>query len=67
MAGALLALVAIERLPGLLPYLLTFASSSFLYIAMADLIPDLHRGQIDARAFRQLLLVGAGVLTVVGL
>jgi zinc and cadmium transporter len=67
MAGALLALIAIGRLPGLLPYLLTFASSSFLYIAMADLIPDLHRGQIDAKAFRQLLLVGAGVLTVVGI
>jgi hypothetical protein len=32
---------------------------------MADLIPDLHRGRIDARTFRQLLLAAAGIGTVV--
>jgi len=30
---------------------------------MADLIPDLHSGRIAGGAFRQLLLVGAGVVT----
>ena len=65
-AGAVMAFAAIDALPRLLPYVLIFAAASFLYIAMADLIPDLHRGQIDGKAFRQVLLVGAGVATVLG-
>ena len=45
--------------------LLAFSSASLLYIAMSDLIPDLHRGQIDANAVRQVVLIAAGVATVV--
>ena len=33
---------------------------------MSDLIPDLHRGEIDANAVRQVLLIAAGIATVVG-
>ena len=40
------------------------ASASLLYIAMSDLIPDLHRGQIDSNGLRQVVLIVAGVLTV---
>ena len=38
---------------------------NFLYIAMADLIPDLHRGNVDGGALRQMALIGAGILTIV--
>jgi hypothetical protein len=31
---------------------------------MADLIPGLHRGRTDAGSLRQLLLIAAGVATV---
>jgi hypothetical protein len=31
---------------------------------MADLIPDLHRAPVDAGAVRQVVLVTAGVATV---
>jgi zinc and cadmium transporter len=62
--GALVALLALRWLPSLVPYVLSMASASFLYIAMADLIPDLHRG-IDARAVRQIVLVCAGIASVV--
>ena len=64
LAGAILALGALELVPGKLPFVLAFAAASFLYIAMSDLIPDLHRGHIDASAMRQVLLVVAGVATV---
>ena len=64
-SGALAALVALNVTPNLLPYVLSIASASFLYIAMADLIPDLHRGGIDALAVRQIVLVLAGIATVV--
>ncbi len=62
-AGTIAAFLAFDQLPGFLPYTLTFAGASFLYISMADLMPDLHKGRVDARAFRQLLLVGAGIAT----
>ena len=62
-AGTIAAFLAFDRLPGFLPYALTFAAASFLYISMADLMPDLHKGRVDARAFKQLLLVGAGIAT----
>ncbi len=61
--GTIAAFLAFDRLPGFLPYALTFAAASFLYIAMADLMPDLHKGRVDARAFKQLLLLGAGIAT----
>jgi len=65
--GAVAAFIAVETLPRLLPYILTLAAASFLYVAMADLIPGLHRGRTDASSLRQLLLIAAGVLTVLAL
>jgi hypothetical protein len=32
---------------------------------MSDLIPDLHRGQLDRSSIRQVLLMAAGIGTVV--
>ena len=63
--GALLAFAAVEVVPGIRPFVLAFSSASLLYIAMSDLIPDLHRGQVDANAIRQVLLIGAGIGTIV--
>lgn len=63
-AGAVVAYVAVELLPPARPYVLAFSSASLLYIAMADLIPDLHRGALDRGAVRQVLLMGAGIATV---
>ncbi len=60
-AGAVMALLALTD--ALLPYCLAFAAASFLYVAMADLIPGLHRGRTDANSLRQVLLIGAGVAT----
>jgi len=62
--GAAAALLFLGAMPRLLPYVLAFATSSFLYVAMSDLIPDLHRGAVDDNAVRQVVLVSAGVGTV---
>ena len=64
-AGAIVAYVAVGALPGIRGFVLAFSSASLLYIAMSDLIPDLHRGQIDRNAARQVLLIVSGILTVV--
>ena len=63
--GAVAAFVAVDAVPHILPYALVLAASSFLYVAMADLIPDLHKGRTDASSLRQIVLIGLGVLTVV--
>ena len=65
--GAVAAFLFLDMLPGVLPYLLVLAASSFLYVAMADLIPGLHRGRTDAGSLRQILLIAAGVATMVAL
>lgn len=63
LAGTVLAVLLVGSAPTLKPYLLCIAASSFLYIAMADLIPDLHSGRIEGGALRQLILVGLGIAT----
>ena len=65
--GAVCMLAASHTLPNVLPYVLAFAAGSFLYVAMSDLIPDLHRGGLEGGPIRQLLLIGAGILTIVAL
>ena len=63
--GAILAFAAVELVPGIRPYVLAVSSASLLYIAMSDLIPDLHRGTVDASASRQVVLIAAGIGTIV--
>jgi len=65
LVGALVAYAAVGVVPGIRPFILAFSSASLLYIAMSDLIPDLHRGQIDSNAVRQVLLIAAGIFTIV--
>ncbi|MBM3817749.1 MAG: ZIP family metal transporter [Acidimicrobiia bacterium] len=62
--GAVAAFVAFDIVPRTLPYFLALAAASFLYVAMADLIPGLHRGRTDAGSMRQILLIAAGVATM---
>jgi zinc and cadmium transporter len=63
--GALMAFVAVQIVPSVRPYVIALSSGSLLYIAMSDLIPDLHRREIDAGAARQVLLITAGIGTIV--
>ena len=65
--GAAGMLAASQSMPTLLPYVLAFAAGNFLYVAMADLIPDLHRGGLEGGPIRQLILISAGILTIVAL
>jgi zinc and cadmium transporter len=64
LVGAAVSFVALDAMPRIAPYFLAFAVASFLYVAMSDLIPDLHRAAADAGAVRQVVLVGAGIGTV---
>jgi zinc and cadmium transporter len=63
--GAVVAFAAVQIVPSIRPYVLAMSAASLLYIAMSDLIPDLHRGEIDRNAPRQVLLIAAGIGTIV--
>lgn len=62
--GGVAGYLLFERLSSVLPYILAVAASSFVYIAVADLIPGLHR-KVDAGAgIRQVLWIALGVAVV---
>jgi zinc and cadmium transporter len=63
--GATVMLLFGAQAPGALPYVLSFAAGNFLYVAMADLIPNLHRGTLDRNATRQFALIALGVATMI--
>jgi len=47
-----------------LPYALAFAGASLLYVAVADLIPGLHRHVDPKRSVQQFVLILAGLATI---
>lgn len=63
-AGAAAAYFGLRQALGALPYALAFAAAGFLYIAVAGLIPGLHR-RVDARTSAgQVILIGAGIAVI---
>ena len=63
-AGAVIAWFLLARALEWLPYALAVAAASFLYVAVADLIPGLHR-RVDARtSVKQVALIALGVLVI---
>lgn len=63
--GALLAWWQVQTIDRILPYVLAFTASSFIYIAVADLIPTLHRDARLRETLAQMVLIIAGVLMIV--
>jgi len=62
--GGVLAFYCLEDLHDSLPYFLALAASSFIYIAVADLIPSLHKKTEMKASLEQIALIGAGVLLI---
>jgi zinc and cadmium transporter len=54
----------VDQLADLLPYLLVVASSSFVYVALADLIPQLQRRLGARETIAQVLWLAAGIALV---
>jgi zinc and cadmium transporter len=62
--GALLAYVGLQQAPQFNATILALSAASFLYIGLADLVPGLHRRIGSETGLGQLLLVLAGVGTI---
>lgn len=65
--GGVLAYFSLEDLHASLPYFLAMAASSFIYIAVADLIPSLHEKTDIRTSLDQIALIAAGVLLICSL
>jgi zinc and cadmium transporter len=62
--GAVVAYFGLRETQHALPYALAFAASGFLYIAIAGLIPGLHRRADPRTSAIQVLLIGAGIAVI---
>lgn len=63
-AGGLLGYYFLDRASGLIPYVLVFASSGFIYIAVSDLMPQMQRRATLRESVPQVLLIATGVAIV---
>jgi zinc and cadmium transporter len=55
------AFYTLDSLRSLIPFALAFSASSFLYIALADLIPEMHRKTSLKASLSQVLLIALGI------
>lgn len=62
--GALVAYWSLADTQDVLPYILAIAASSFIYIAVADLIPGLHKRLHFSATLQQVILIIIGVLVI---
>ena len=62
--GAVLAYYFLQQATSTIPYILALAAASLLYVAVADLIPSLHKRTELNATISQLCLIGLGVATV---
>jgi len=63
-AGGVAGYFALDGVQTAVPYVLVIAAASFIYIAVADLVPELHRQRRFSDAAAQLLLLLTGIGTV---
>lgn len=62
--GGIIGYFVLQQAQDWVPYVLVVAASSFLYISVADLMPQMHERVSLADAVPQLLLVGVGVVLI---
>jgi len=62
--GAIIAYFWLAEARELVPYILSLSAASFIYIAVADLMPSLHQQSTTGAFLRQLVLLLAGIGTI---
>ena len=62
--GGLAGYALLDQLHGVLPYMLAIASSSFIYVALADLIPQLQKRLSSGETAAQIVWLMGGIVLV---
>ena len=65
--GGVLGYFFLDKAEALIPYVIVFASSSFIYIAVSDLMPQMHRRPKLKESVEQLVLIILGVVLVLSI
>ena len=63
--GGLLAYYTLSGAQGVVSVMLALAAASMIYVAVADLIPGLHKRSELSATLQQVVLIGLGVATIV--
>lgn len=63
-AGGIAGYYALAEMQQATQYVLVLAAASFIYISVADLIPDLHRASDTRSTLWQIVLIAAGMATI---
>jgi len=64
--GGLLGYASLRQLQAWIPALLGFVAAGMIYVAVADLIPGLHRRPELRATSQQVLLIGLGIASIYG-
>ncbi len=64
LVGGLLAYFALSAVKGVVPVFLALAAASMIYVAVADLIPGLHKRTELRATLQQVLLIAAGIASI---
>jgi zinc and cadmium transporter len=64
LVGGALTYFALGPVQGAVPIFLALAAASMIYVAVADLIPGLHKRPQIRDTIQQVLLIGLGVTTI---
>lgn len=64
MVGGLIAYAALQTVQSWVPYILSLAAASMLYVAVADLIPGLHKRTAMKDTVMQISLIFLGVASI---
>jgi zinc and cadmium transporter len=64
--GGIAGYALLDQLHGILPYMLAIASSSFIYVALADLIPQLQKRLSSRETAAQIVWLVSGMALVSG-
>ena len=62
--GALTGYFALAEARQAIPYILSISAASFIYVAIADLVPGLHRAVGLSASLLQVALIVAGIATI---
>ncbi len=63
-AGGVLGYYMLDKATNLIPFVLVFASSGFIYIAVSDLMPQMQRRATMRETIPQVFLIALGVVIV---
>lgn len=64
LVSGIVAYFLLDLIQGFIPYALAIAAASFLYVSLADLIPEMHKETKPGKSVIQLLFILAGVAII---